>query len=178
MLASGRGKSPSLFLKLSTSLGIVFRYLKRVLTKRDGFSFSIHICHINDDNTSQISGARSFVEYQHTPTNNFVPFIPSSSSHLPQKILKYSQKTPFCLSTVFFFFKTKPALLFLGTCSWQKSLAPASLYSRAGVCPNKWDVPVLERILLLISELGFFFPCSELFPNPPLYTLHLFPSAC
>lgn len=53
--------------------------------KSDGFSFSIHIRHINDDNFSQTSGARSFVEYQQTPTNNFVPFIPSPSSHHPQK---------------------------------------------------------------------------------------------
>lgn len=58
-----------------------------------------------------------------------------------------------------FFLKTTPALLLLGTCSWmKKSLAPASLCSRTGVCPNKWDTPTCETVLVFISKSVSFFP--------------------
>lgn len=80
-----------------------------------------------------------------------------------------SENTVSSLHRLFFVFKTKPALLFLGTCSWDKSLDFTSLCSRAGVCPKERDTPTLKTVLLLTSELSSFFsPFSKFFPNPPL----------
>lgn len=118
-----------------------------------------------------------------TSTHQLTTLYPSFPLEVPtlhRNNTKIFSENTFCLSTGFFFFKTKPALLFLGTCSWEKSLAPASLCSRAGVCPNKWDIPVLETVLLLIAELVSFFLAlnsSKILRFTPFIFSHLFAGA-
>jgi len=163
----GEGEKPDLFLKLSTLLGIVFRFLKCILTKGGVFFFSICICHIND-NFSHTSGAKTFAEYQQTSTNN--PSFPLQVPTLQRNNVKiFSENTILPLYRIFFFFKIKPALLFLGICSLDKRLTSTSLCSRAGVCPNKWDTPPLETVLLLISESVSFFSALNYSQTLPFY---------
>lgn len=89
------GEKPHPFLKLSALLRLVFFYLEHILTKRDGCSFSIHICHINDDNFSQPSAARSFVlgtspQELTTPYPSFLLQAPSVYRNIIKSLRKHS----------------------------------------------------------------------------------------
>lgn len=87
-----------------------------------------------------------------------------------EKMLKYSHKAHFCILKIFIIIiiKTKPSFLNFEIYNWEKSLSPASLWSRTGVCLHKPDTPTPETTLVFVAEFVSFFPCSKLFINPLL----------
>lgn len=97
-----------------------------------------------------------------------------------EKMLKYSHKAHFCILKIFIIIiiKTKPSFLNFEIYNWEKSLSPASLWSRTGVCLHKPDTPTPETTLVFIAEFVSFFPCSKLFVNPLLLCYIFFSAAC
>lgn len=150
------GKAPS-FSKIIHFVKTCLSLLRAHFDKEGGCSFSIHICHINDDNFSQGSAARSFAPG--TSPQELTPPYPSFLLQAPcvyrNKIIRVSENTALPLYR-FYSFKTMSALLFLGTCSWDKGS------SCLGTCHKQQ----CQTVLFLVS--CFFFPCSKLFLNLPL----------
>lgn len=136
------GKAPS-FSKIIHFVKTCLSLLRAHFDKEGGCSFSIHICHINDDNFSQGSAARSFAPG--TSPQELTPPYPSFLLQAPgvyrNNIIRVSENTALPLYR-FYSFKTMSALLFLGTCSWDKGS------SCLGTCHNKQQ---RQTVLFLVS---------------------------
>lgn len=113
---------------------------------------------MNDDNFSQGSAAQSSA-LGTSPQELTLPY-PSCLLQAPgvyrNNITRVSENTALPLYRLYSF-KTKPALLFLGTCSWDKGSACL------GACPNKEQC----QAVLLLASFFLALNSSWIFPFYP-----------